>query len=139
MSNKENTDTTKVKGSISWTDAQTDAITASGRNVLVCAAAGSGKTATLTERIIRRLTDESSPADISRMVVVTFTKNAATELKEKIYKAISEKLAQDPDNEHLSLQLMKLPAARISTIHSFCFDIIKKNLSVLGLPSSIRI
>ena len=130
---------TNEKAAISWTDAQLDAINASGRNVLVCAAAGSGKTATLTERIIRRLTDPDSPADISRMVVVTFTKNAASELKEKIYKAISDKLALDPDNEYLSLQLMKLPGARISTIHSFCFEIIKKNLSALGLPSSIKI
>ena len=127
------------KTEIKWTQAQTDAIVAQGRNVLVCAAAGSGKTATLTERIIRRLTDSDSPADISRMVIVTFTKNAASELKEKIYKAISEKLALDPENEHLSMQLMKLPAAHISTIHSFCFEIIKKNLSALGLPSSVKI
>lgn len=135
-----NTDIKAVqKPKMQWTDAQTDAINARGRNVLVCAAAGSGKTATLTERIIRRLTDPADPADISRMVVVTFTKNAATELKEKIYDAISKKLAIDPENEYLAMQLMKLPAAHISTIHSFCFDIIKKNLSTLGLPSSVRI
>lgn len=124
---------------ISWTPAQEAAISADGSNILVCAAAGSGKTATLTERIIRRLTDPTHPADISRMVVVTFTRNAAAELKDKIHKAISEKMAQEPDNDYLPLQLMKLPAARISTIHSFCFEIIKKNLSVLGLPSSVRI
>ncbi len=125
--------------SVKWTDAQQSAINARGSNILVCAAAGSGKTATLTERIIRRLTDPHDPADISRMVVVTYTRNAASELKEKIYKAISDKMAQEPDNNYLPLQLMKLPAARISTIHSFCFEIIKKNLSSLGLPSSVRI
>ena len=127
------------KKTVKWTDAQLDAINARGSNLLVCAAAGSGKTATLTERIIRRLTDPHDPADISRLVVVTYTRNAAAELKEKIYKAISEKMVQEPDNDYLPLQLMKLPAARISTIHSFCFEIIKKNLSTLGLPSSVRV
>ncbi len=127
------------KKTITWTAAQEQAMAASGRNVLVCAAAGSGKTATLTERIIRRLTDPTSPSDISRMVVVTYTKNAATELKEKIYRAISEKLKQEPDNRDLAIQLMKLPAARISTIHSFCYDIIKRNAAKLGMSSSVKI
>ena len=130
---------TEQKKAVKWTQAQESAINAKGTNLLVCAAAGSGKTATLTERIIRRLTDTRDPADISRMVVVTFTRNAASELKEKIYKAISQKIAEEPDNRYLPLQLMKLPAARISTIHSFCFEIIKKNLSTLGLPSSVKI
>ena len=123
--------------SVAWTDAQLDAIKTRGRDVLVCAAAGSGKTATLTERIIRRLTDRDDPADISRMLIVTFTRNAAAELREKIYSALSLALEEDPSNKHLSLQMMKLPGARISTIHSFCFDIVKRNAAKLGLPSSI--
>ena len=110
------------KPKIQWTDAQTDAINARGKNILVCAAAGSGKTATLTERIIRRITDPDSPADISRMVVVTYTKNAASELKEKIYNAISKKLALEPDNEYLSMQLMKLPATETVTSMEFSKD-----------------
>ena len=73
---------------VKWTDAQLDAINSRDRTMLVCAAAGSGKTATLTERIIRRLTDKTNPSDISRMLVVTFTRNAATELREKIYRAM---------------------------------------------------
>lgn len=121
----------------SWTDAQLDAINTRGRDVLVCAAAGSGKTATLTERIIRRLTDKEDPADISRMLIVTYTRNAAAELREKIYKALSKALEEDPSNKHLSLQMMKLPGARISTIHSFCFDIVKRNTAKLGLVASV--
>ncbi len=123
---------------VQWTEAQQSAIDARGRNVLVCAAAGSGKTATLTERIIRRLTDEKAPSDISRMLVVTYTRNAAAELKEKIYKALSVAIEADPTNKFLSMQMMKLPAARISTIHSFCFEIVKRNTARLGLPSSLR-
>ena len=122
---------------VKWTDAQLNAINATGRDVLVCAAAGSGKTATLTERIIRRLTDEKNPADISRMLVVTFTRNAAAELREKIYKALSSELEKDPSNKAISLQMMKLPGARISTIHSFCFDIVKRSTKRLGLPENV--
>lgn len=129
----------KKENKITWTEAQLDAINSRGRTVLVCAAAGSGKTATLTERIIRRLTDENDPSDISRMVVVTFTRNAATDLKNKIYDALSKKLAQDPQNKFIALQMMKLPQARISTIHSFCYDIVKKNATSLGLGSSVKI
>lgn len=124
---------------VKWTDAQLDAINSRDRTMLVCAAAGSGKTATLTERIIRRLTDKTNPSDISRMLVVTFTRNAATELREKIYKALSAELERDPTDKFLSLQLMKLPDARISTIHSFCFDIVKRNAAKLGLGTSVRI
>ena len=124
--------------SAKWTEAQQDAINAKDRNILVCAAAGSGKTTTLTERIIRRLTDPENPSDISRMLVVTFTRNAASELKEKIYKALSAALEADPKNKFLAMQMMKLPSARISTIHSFCFDIVKRNAAKLGLPSSVK-
>ena len=124
---------------MSWTSAQTNAIKARGNNVLVCAAAGSGKTATLTERIIRRLTDPEDPADVSRMVIVTYTRNAAAELREKIYDAISSKLKEDPDNSHLQIQLMKLPGANISTIHSFCLNILKRYRSTLDLPATIKI
>ncbi len=124
--------------SVKWTEAQRDAIDARDRSILVCAAAGSGKTATLTERIIKRLTDKEKPSDISRMLVVTFTRNAAAELKEKIYKALSLALEADPKNKALSMQLIKLPSAKISTIHSFCFDIVKRNAEALGLPSLIK-
>ena len=124
---------------IKWTDEQRSAIELRGRSVLVCAAAGSGKTATLTQRIIERLTDENEPADISRLLIVTFTRAAASELREKIYTALSSALEADPHNSRLAFQMMKLPSARISTIHSFCYDIIKKNTAKLGIRSGVKI
>lgn len=122
-----------------WTAAQTAAITAKNRTLLVSAAAGSGKTATLTERIIRAVTDESNPADISRMLIVTFTKAAAAELKERISAALSEALAKNPSNKNILRQFMLLPSAKISTIHSFCLDIIRANYQALGLSPSFRV
>ena len=91
-----------------WTKAQSDAINALDGSVLVSAAAGSGKTATLTQRIIQSITDKDSPADISKMLIVTFTKAAATELKDRIFKTISNELTLDPTNKHLNDQLIKL-------------------------------
>ena len=122
-----------------WTSAQLDAITSHGRDLLVSAGAGSGKTAVLTERIIRRLTDENSPAQITRMLIVTFTKAAAGELKERISKAVSEALAQNPNNRRLARQLTSLDRASICTIHSFCLDVLKQAGSDAGLPASFRI
>ena len=122
-----------------WTPAQSAAIDTRGKDLLVSAAAGSGKTATLTERIIRSLKDEEHPADISKMLIVTFTRAAAGELRMKIFKALSEALAKDPSNRHLASQLIKTTSAKISTIDSFYLDIIRENFSSLGLPSNFRI
>lgn len=122
-----------------WTQAQQAAIDIRNKTLLVSAAAGSGKTATLTERIIQRLTDKSSPADISKMLIVTFTRASAAELRSRIFSALGSALADDPTNKHLASQLVKLGSARISTIDSFYFDIVKANLTALGLPGSVRI
>ncbi len=122
-----------------WTKAQERAITIRDKTLLVSAAAGSGKTATLTERIIRRITDSSSPADISQMLIVTFTRAAASELKAKIFTALGDAVASDPSNKHLASQLVKLGSAKICTIDSFYFDLIKSNLSALGISSTRRI
>ena len=122
-----------------WTDAQLAAINTRGKDLLVSAAAGAGKTATLTERIIRSLTDKDAPADISKMLIVTFTRAAASELKQKIFTAITTALAENPTNRHLSEQLVKLGNAKISTIDSFYLDTVKENFSLLGLPPSFRI
>ena len=103
---------------ISFTLAQTTAIETHGKDLLVSAAAGSGKTATLTERIIRSLTNEDSPADISKMLVVTFTRAAASDLRQKIFKALSKALANDPQNPRLASQLVRLENAKICTIDS---------------------
>lgn len=122
-----------------WTEAQLDAITRNGRNILVSAAAGSGKTAVLTKRIITKLIDENEPADISRMLIVTFTKAAANELKERISTAINEELAKNPSNKRLQKQLVLLDKAKIMTIHSFCYDLIKQNFDKLGMAPSATV
>ena len=88
-----------------WTPSQEAAMTLRGKTLLVSAAAGSGKTSVLTERIIRTLTDREHPADISRLLVVTFTRAAAAELKSRIAEALSSALAENPGDKHLSRQL----------------------------------
>ncbi len=122
-----------------WSRGQKTAIDLRDRTLLVSAAAGSGKTAVLTQRIISRLTDESSPCDISRLLVVTFTKAAAAELKDRIAAALTAELAKNPSNARLAKQLVKSGNAKISTIHSFCYDVIKQNFSRLELPLGVRI
>ena len=122
-----------------WTAAQEAAMTLSGKTLLVSAAAGSGKTSVLTERIIRSLTDREHPADLSRLLVVTFTRAAAAELKARIATALTEALAEDPSNKHLSKQLLLLGSAQISTIDSFFQKIVRANFEQLGLPASFRI
>jgi len=124
---------------IKWTAAQEAAMNIRGKTLLVSAAAGSGKTATLTERIIRRITDKDAPADISKMLIVTFTRAAAAELRVKIFAALSSALASDPSSKHLASQLTKVSSAKICTIDSFYFDLIKANSASLGMPSNMRI
>ncbi len=122
-----------------WTPAQMAAMSTRNKTLLVSAAAGSGKTATLTERIIRGITDETSPSDISKLLIVTFTRAAAEELKTRIFGALSEALAKDPTNKRLTSQLIKLGSARISTIDCFYLELIRTNFSELGLSPSFRI
>lgn len=121
-----------------WTKSQLEAIEARGCDLLVSAGAGSGKTAVLTERIIRRLTNDPD-ADITRMLIVTFTKAAAGELRERISSALSDALAADPKNRHLERQLMRLDSAKICTIHSFCLDLLRENFTAAGLSNDFRI
>ncbi len=122
-----------------WTPSQRLAMDTKGMTLLVSAAAGSGKTATLTERIIRRITDPVNPAELSRMLIVTFTRAAAAELKQRISDAISEKIAQDPGNRHLQKQLLHLGSAHIHTIDAFCFQPVRENFAEMGMPASFRI
>ena len=129
----------EIRQEAAWTPAQQDAINLRGKTLLVSAAAGSGKTAVLTERIIRRLTDPVSPIDISRILAVTFTRAAAGELKERISASLSDAIAADPHNRSLSEQLLKLGRAHISTIHSFCYDIIRRDFEKLGINAGVRI
>ncbi len=122
-----------------WTEAQKEAISVSYPSVLVSAAAGSGKTAVLTERILRRLTDEEHPADIGRLLIVTFTKAAAAELKQRISAALTAKMAENPGNMRLFRQYASLGRARISTIDSFCYELVRTHFDKLGLSPAVRL
>ncbi len=122
-----------------WTDEQLSAIDTRDRTLLVSAAAGSGKTATLTERIIRSLTDAKSPVDIDSLLVVTFTNAAAAELREKLSSALEAAVRRAPGDKRLLRQLFMLPAARIRTIDSFCAEVLRANCDRVGVPPSYRI
>ncbi len=115
------------------TEAQRRAIMTRDRSILLSAAAGSGKTATLTRRIIESLTDPESPLELSRMLIVTFTRAAAAELRERISAALTEALASDPGDPHLNRQIILLGGADICTIDSFCLDIVRENFQRLSL------
>ncbi|MBQ7592125.1 MAG: UvrD-helicase domain-containing protein [Clostridia bacterium] len=121
-----------------FTNSQKQAVETRGRSLMVSAAAGSGKTATLTARIISLLTDNDDPADISKMLVVTFTRAAAAELRERICAALSRALDADRGNTRLASQLAKAGGAHICTIDSYYLDLIRTNFYRLGLPSSVR-
>lgn len=122
-----------------FTPEQSAAIAERKKTLLVSAAAGSGKTATLTERIIASVTDKSDPADIASMLIVTFTRAAASELRTRIGDALRTALEKDPDNRHLAHQLLLLPGAKIKTIDGFCADVVRTGASLIGLSPSFRI
>ena len=106
--------------------------------LLISAGAGSGKTAVLTKRLAMRLSDPSFGHDISEYLIVTFTKAATAELRERLTKALTEEVAEHPDNKYALRQLSRMGLAKICTIHSFCLDLIRANFQVLGLPSKLR-
>lgn len=120
-----------------WTKEQQSAIEKSGSNILVAAAAGSGKTAVLVERIIQKIINQG--IDIDKLLVVTFTNAAAVEMRERILDAIYKKLDENPDDENLKRQIILLPKANICTIHSFCLEVIKNNFFEIDLSSNFRI
>jgi len=119
-----------------WTDDQWKAIVTSGSNVLVSAAAGSGKTAVLVERIIRKISDNT---DVDRLLVATFTKAAAAEMKERIRLALEKELVKNAHSEHLRRQLALMNRASITTLHSFCLDVIRRFYPLIGLDPGFRI
>ena len=122
-----------------WTDSQLDAINTRDRTLLVSAAAGSGKTATLTERIISSVLDENDPINIEDMLIVTYTRAAVGELRERIGKAVKKALKERPNDERLERQLHMLPSAKISTIDAFCADILRANAERVGINPSFRV
>lgn len=120
-----------------WTNEQEQAINESGSNILVAAAAGSGKTAVLVERIINKIINKK--IDIDKILVVTFTNLAAGQMRERILDAIYKKIEENPENVHLQRQITLLPKANICTIDSFCLDIVKNNFFELDISPNFRI
>lgn len=116
-----------------WTPQQNNAINARGRNILVSAAAGSGKTAVLVERVIKKITDSENPVDIDKLLIVTFTNNAASEMKFRITKSLKEILRNEPFNHNAQRQLNLMPNAKICTIDSFCINLVRENFFELGI------
>jgi len=124
---------------MAWTPEQQKAIDTRDRTLLVSAAAGSGKTATLTERIIRSILDEENPMDIGRMLIATYTNAAVDELRERIGRAIKDAARKNPDNQRLEEQLLKLKDAKILTITAFCNSILRSSAESIGIAPNYRI
>ena len=118
---------------IKWTQAQKSAIDARGGSVLVCAAAGSGKTAVLVERVIERLADRENPCDADTLLIVTFTRAAAQQMRERIAAALSLRLRENPSDPHLRRQQTLLPFAQISTIDSLCNTLVRNHFHALPI------
>ena len=131
-------DIQKPEGS-KWTDDQWKAITARGRDILVAAAAGSGKTAVLVERIIKKIVSTDNPIDVDRLLVMTFTNASAAEMRNRIGDALEKALKGQPASLHLRRQLSLLNRASISTIHSFCLNVIRKYYYKLDIDPGFRI
>ncbi|MGO4732090.1 helicase-exonuclease AddAB subunit AddA [Paenibacillus sp. 2KB_22] len=128
----------KPEGSF-WSDDQWSAISESGEDILVAAAAGSGKTAVLVERIIRKIADPSQGFSVDRLLVATFTKAAAAEMKQRIREALERALEEQPGEEHLRKQLSLLGRASITTLHSFCMEVIRRYYQQIPLNPAFRI
>ena len=124
---------------VNFTDAQKSVIDARNANLLVSAAAGSGKTAVLTARILSLMTDPEHPIDIDRMLIVTFTKAAAAEMRERIGKVIAEYVAEHPEDLRMDRQAALLHNAQITTIDSFCLYVVRNNFADIDLDPGFRI
>ncbi len=122
-----------------FTDEQRRAIELRDKNLLLSAAAGSGKTTVLVERIIGRILDEDNPVDVDRLLVCTFTKAAAEQMKDKIFRAIEERRIADPYNKHLIKQASLIHNAHITTIHGFCLEVIRNHFHEIGLNPDFRV
>ena len=123
---------------VNWTSKQQEVIDSRNRNLLVSAAAGSGKTAVLVERIIRMISEGDRPLDIDQLLVMTFTNAAAAEMRERIGAAVEQKLKERPEDEHLWLQAALIPQAQITTIDSFCLNIIRSHYNSLDIDPAFR-
>ncbi len=124
---------------MAWTSQQQTAIDARNSGLIVSAAAGSGKTSVLVERITRIISDKSKPVPVERLVVVTFTVDAAAEIRHRLSLSLENAIAEAPDDQWLRRQQMLLHSARISTINSFCFELIREHIDGSTVTSGFRV
>ena len=124
---------------LNFTPEQRAAIDTRGSTVLVSAAAGSGKTRVLTERLLAYLTDAEHPVDIDHFLVITYTRAAAAELRSRILDGIYARIASDPENRRLRRQVALCARAEIGTIHSFCADFLRANCAALALAPDFQV
>ncbi|MBU8877409.1 helicase-exonuclease AddAB subunit AddA [Bacillus sp. FJAT-29790] len=124
---------------VTWTDDQWKAIMAKGQDILVAAAAGSGKTAVLVERIIKKVLSETDPINVDELLVVTFTNASAAEMRHRIGEALEKAINENPKSLHLRKQLSLLNKASISTLHSFCLELIRKYYYMIDIDPGFRI
>lgn len=122
-----------------WTDDQWEAVVSEGQDILVAAAAGSGKTAVLVERLIRKMTRPEDPVDVDRLLVVTFTNASAAEMKHRITEALEKELAKNPGSLHMRRQLSLMNRANISTLHSFCLQVLRTFYYEIDLDPGFRL
>lgn len=123
---------------VMWTEEQKQVIDLRDRNILVSAAAGSGKTAVLIQRILSKIMDKTNPIDVDRLLIMTFTRAAAGEMKERLSSALEKAIYEDPENEHLQKQMNLVHTAQITTIDGFCSYIIRNYFHIIGLDPGYR-
>ena len=128
----ENREENKKDSAVSWTPEQKKVIDLRNRSMLVSAAAGSGKTAVLVERIISIITDPAHPVDVDQLLVVTYTNAAAAEMRQRVLKAIEKAAEKDPANVHLQCQMTLILNAQITTIESFCSYVLRNYFHRIG-------
>lgn len=121
------------------TQQQLTAVENRGGQLLVSAAAGSGKTKVLVDRLMGYLTDPVNPANVNDFLIITYTKAAAAELRGKIAQKLSQMIAEQPENRHLQHQMQRLYLAKISTVHSFCSDILRENAYRMDISADFRV
>ena len=122
-----------------WTESQLDAVNSLDGTVLVAAAAGSGKTAVLVQRAMQRLSDSQHPTDANRLLIVTFTKAAAAEMRARLEQRLFQLLREEPGNRRLRRQSVLLHQAQIGTVDSFCADMVREFFHLLGLTPDFKI
>ena len=129
----------EMPADVTWTNDQWKAIWAKDQDILVAAAAGSGKTAVLVNRMIQKVLSEEDPIDVDELLVVTFTNASAAEMRHRISEALEKAISQNPSSQHLRKQLGLMNRASISTLHSFCLEVIRKYYYVTDIDPGFRI